>query len=510
MHGNVVLTPHDLRIPGGIMTRASLATTVALSLALLLPAQPLRAQADSILGSNAAIQRYTDKQLENLVSPIALYPDALLAQVLVAATFPDQVEEAARFVRANGTDLIDEQEWDVSVKSVAHYPSALNMMADKADWMATLGRAYAFQSSDVMAAVQRMRRMAAEHGNLVSTPQQQVVREENNYVIVPAQPQVIYVPVYDPVVVYTRPIFSVGFNTAFWSFGVGFPIGSWLSYDCDWRGRRVYYNGWHDRYFGWGGGWRARSRPFIHITHIYVSPRFQTVYVNRNVVRRHIDYRNVDRYGRVHRDTYFGDGRGYSRDDRRRDHDRGGHDIVRTAQPRDRQGTATPDGYRRGNDNRSGPDNRNTPNNPRSRDDDRDNRNAPNNPRAGDNDRGSRGAPNNPRSRDNDRGNDRRDGDRTNPVPPRTRESDGRGVQRPGSDSRPGTRRMEPPTRVMPGPSSVQERNARQRPDARSAPQSARQAPARASESRGGGVQRGAQPRGGQSRSAGQRGGGGR
>ena len=150
-------------------------------------------------------ERFSANQLDNLVGPIALYPDALLAQVLVASTFPDQVEDAARYVRANGTAGIDDQSWDVSVKAVAHYASALNMMDDKSDWTATLGRAYASQSSDVMAAVQRMRAMAAQQGNLVTTSQQQVITQGTQYVIVPAQPRVIYVPVYDPVVVYTRP-----------------------------------------------------------------------------------------------------------------------------------------------------------------------------------------------------------------------------------------------------------------------------------------------------------------
>ncbi len=341
-------------LPGGVMNRTTLATSVALSLGLLLQAAPLSAQSGVFSVGDVAIQRpaadaivdgYTARQLDNLVAPVALYPDALLAQVLIASTFPDQVEDAAIFVRENGTAFIDDQEWDISVRSVAHYPSALNMMADRSDWMATLGRAYAFQSSDVMAAVQRMRSMAAQHGNLVSTNEQQVVHEEGNYAIVPAQPRVIYVPVYDPVVIYTRPIFSMGVHTRYWSFGVGFPIGSWLAYDLDWRVRRVYYNGWSDQYVAWGGGWRVRSRPFIQITNIYVNPRYQTVYVNRNVVRRHINYRNVDRHSRVHRDTWFGDRSNGSRDSRY---------VARTAQPRERPAAATPEGYRRGGENRVG------------------------------------------------------------------------------------------------------------------------------------------------------------
>ncbi|MBL0172074.1 MAG: DUF3300 domain-containing protein [Gemmatimonadaceae bacterium] len=157
------------------MIRQSFALVTALSL-VASPAL-LRAQSGTPPAEyGTEVPRYSANQLDNLVGPIALYPDALLAQVLVAATFPDQVEAAARYVRANGTSGIDEQPWDVSVRSVAHYASALNMMDEKSDWTATLGRAYANQSSDVMAAVQRMRAMAAEQGNLLSTPQQVVAR----------------------------------------------------------------------------------------------------------------------------------------------------------------------------------------------------------------------------------------------------------------------------------------------------------------------------------------------
>ena len=339
------------------MIRAPFAATAALSLGLFsgmsgsmvaFPA-PLAAQEQPQVANLTAQddqQRYSEKQLDNLVSPIALYPDPLLAQLLIAATFPDQVEDAAAWVRANGTNNVDEQSWDVSVKSVAHYPSALNMMADKPDWMATLGRAYAFQSGDVMLAVQRMRALAASHGNLVSNQQQQVVREDDNYVIIPAQPRVIYVPVYDPLVIYTRPVFGFALSSRYWSWGVGFPIGGWLPYDCDWGRRVVYYNGWNYQYLAWGGGWRARSRPFIHITNVYVNPIYQTVLVGRSPYHRRIDYNQVDRWGRVHRDVYFGNRRGEygDRDGWVRDNDR---NRDRTATPRDRA-VATPDGYTRG------------------------------------------------------------------------------------------------------------------------------------------------------------------
>ena len=350
------------------MSRIPFVPLLALSLVTASPLAMLTAQV-VVAPRNEVfdVERFADNQLDNLVGPIALYPDALLAQVLVAATFPDQVEDAARWVREHGTAGIDEQSWDVSVKSVAHYQSALNMMADKGDWTATLGRAYAYQSSDVMAAVQRMRRLADTQGNLVSTSQQQVVRESNSYVIVPTQPRVIYVPVYDPILVYTRPIFNVGFSSRYWSFGVGFPIGGWLNYDLDWGRRAVYYNGWDDVYVRYGGGWRARSRPFIQVTNIYVSPRYRDVYVNRNVVYRTVNYRNVDRYAGYHRDVYFASRRDGNRDGSRdgnrdgardgyrdgRDNGRG-RDVVednrvgRSAQPRSQGGSASPDGYRNG------------------------------------------------------------------------------------------------------------------------------------------------------------------
>ena len=346
-------------------------TLAASAVALLFPAT--RSEAQNSLpsaGSSAdgyADTRYSADQLDNLVSAVALYPDALLAQVLVAATFPDQVEDAAVWVRAHGTDGIDDQYWDISVKSVAHYPSALNMLADKLDWTATLGRAYAYQSADVMLAVQRLRGMAAEQGNLESSAQQRVVRENNYFIIAPANPRVIYVPVYDPILVYTRPIFALNLSSRYWSFGVGFPIGGWLSYDLDWGRRAVYYNGWEPRYYGLGGGWRGNARPYVNITNVYVNPRYRTVYVNRSTWNRGIDYRNVDRYARIHPDAWFDRNRSSygERRDRNRDSGNGRNDDnrgrtgtngrgfndnavdTRRAQPRSAQGVATPEGYRR-------------------------------------------------------------------------------------------------------------------------------------------------------------------
>ena len=138
---------------------------------------------------------FSPEQLDNLLAPIALYPDPLLAQVLVAATFPDQIDEASRFVRSyRNADDLDGQWWDVSVKAVAHYPTVLAMMADKLDWTSALGQAYAYQSTDVMTAIQRLRVQARRAGNLYSTPEIQVVDSGGEIQLWPGQPQYIYVP----------------------------------------------------------------------------------------------------------------------------------------------------------------------------------------------------------------------------------------------------------------------------------------------------------------------------
>lgn len=254
--------------------------------------------AETYAGEPAQYVPYTEQQLDNLLAPIALYPDPLLAQVLVAATFPDQIDVAARWVRSFGDKGVDEQPWDVSVRSIAHYPTVLYMMDDDLDWTTALGQAYAYQSTDVMASVQRLRAMARAQGNLVTTPQQQVVVEGGYIAIWPASPQYIYVPAYDPAIVFFQPVYVGGSYTAL-SFGAALGIGVWLNLDCDWHRHRVYYTGWH------GGGWIARSRSHVHINARYVAPHFATILVNRRVIRRPVNYVDLSRYHGIHRNTNF-------------------------------------------------------------------------------------------------------------------------------------------------------------------------------------------------------------
>jgi len=243
---------------------------------------------------------FTPDQLDNLLAPIALYPDPLLAQVLVAATFPDQIDEASRFLRAGANSgAIDDQPWDVSVKAVAHYPTVLYMMDNKLDWTTSLGQAYVNQSTDVDASIQRLRGLAHDAGTIDSGPQIQVVNQDGYWNIWPVEPQLLYVPIYDPAIVF---IGRRGFFGPYITFGVGFPIGAWLCYDFNWGGPGIYY-------FGWGGPlarpWAVRSRPFVHVNSVYVNDRYRTVTVNRAVIGRRVNVENLNHYNAVHHDAGY-------------------------------------------------------------------------------------------------------------------------------------------------------------------------------------------------------------
>jgi hypothetical protein len=283
--------------------RKALALTMAICLATALLAVagptpvPRAAPAQQQEESQPSYMPYTAEQLDNLLAPIALYPDPLLAQVLVAATFVDQIDVAARWVRAYGPNGIDDQQWDVSVKAVAHYPTVLSMMADNLDWTAAVGQAYVNQSTDVMMSIQRLRSMAQAQGNLVTTPQQDVIIGPGYISIVPVGPEYIYVPVYDPAVIFFQPIYGPGFTWI--SFGTGFLIGAWLNLDFNWGYRRIYYTGWA------GGGWIARCRPHVRISPYYVDNRYRAIALNRKVVRYPLNYYGLDRYRSVHRSVTY-------------------------------------------------------------------------------------------------------------------------------------------------------------------------------------------------------------
>ncbi len=265
---------------------------LVIALVVCLGMAPLLTAADPM--QDSSYTPYTPDQLDNLLAPIALYPDPLLAQVLLAAIFVDEIDESARWVRANGESGIDDQPWDVSVRAVAHYPSVLNMMDANLDWTTAVGQAYAYQSTDVMASIQRLRAMAYAQGNLVTNPQWQVVDQDGYVEIWPADAQYIYVPIYDPTVIYFQPGYAYAV-----SFSIGFAIGVWLNLDCDWNHRRIFYTGWR------GGGWIARSRPYIHVSDAYVNNRYANITVNHSIISRAVNISNLSSYNNVHRDAAF-------------------------------------------------------------------------------------------------------------------------------------------------------------------------------------------------------------
>ena len=144
----------------------------------------------------------TAEELQQLVAPIALYPDALVAQVLGAATFPDQVAFAADWLKQNSSlkgkslmDAVDGQQWDPSVKAITQFPSVLDNMAKNLTWTSSLGEAYHTQAAEVMQAVQVLRAKAKAAGNLKSSEQIKVVQQSPQIIVIqPANPQVVYVP----------------------------------------------------------------------------------------------------------------------------------------------------------------------------------------------------------------------------------------------------------------------------------------------------------------------------
>jgi hypothetical protein len=183
-----------------------------------------------------AYQPLAYQQLDQLLGPIALYPDPLIAQILPASTVPTQIVLADRYVSGGGDpNQIEQQPWDASVQALARYPSVLKWMDDNLNWTTVLGQAFLNQQQDVMGSIQRLRTSANNLGNLQSTPQQQVINDGGDIEIVPADPQVIYVPVYQPDQVY----YQTGYGSPFISFGIGFAIGSWLDCDFDWGNHNI-------------------------------------------------------------------------------------------------------------------------------------------------------------------------------------------------------------------------------------------------------------------------------
>ena len=225
----------------------------------------------------------TSNQLQQLVAPIALYPDSLVAQILAASTYPEQVVEANRWVQAHpelkGEALgkaVDHQPWDPSIKALVAFPSVLGNMDKNLSWTSSLGDAYYNQQPDVMDAVQVMRRRAQGAGNLKTTPQQTIAAQGSTITIEPASREIVYVPEYDPWSIYGLPMAvwpgwyeypGIWFGGPNLTFGIGFGIGfyrgfewGWPHWGFDWHNRAAIYN--NHRY-------RSQSNTFYNRNNFY-------------------------------------------------------------------------------------------------------------------------------------------------------------------------------------------------------------------------------------------------
>jgi hypothetical protein len=245
-------------------------------------------------------QPLSAEQLEQLVAPIALYPDTLVAQVLAASTYPVQVVNADRWRQAQGNaspDQIaagaDAQNWDPSVKALTAFPQVLAQMDQNLQWTTELGNAYYNQPQDVLQTVQIMRQRAQAAGNLQSTPQEAVSYDQGNIELAPVNPQLVYVPAYNPWTVYGQPVspypgfslfgalgsvlgssFASSFGSSPINFGLGIAMTAfshtpwgWLAWGLSWLSQSVLFN--HSNYYShsttvadWGfphGGVRAFS-----------------------------------------------------------------------------------------------------------------------------------------------------------------------------------------------------------------------------------------------------------
>ena len=253
---------------------------LAIGLSLLISASSWGYQnSETSAGGAADGAPMSASELEALVAPIALYPDALVAQILAAATFPDQVAVADYWLQQNhqltGSSLmqsVDKQSWDASVKALTQFPTVLDNLAKNLTWTSSLGEAYHNQAPEVMAAVQTLRAKAKAAGNLKSTPQMTVVQQTPQTIVIqPANPQVVYVPEYNPTAIYGYPYVTPNYTAAevasgVIGFGAGVALGAlagggccgwgWNSWNCNWHGGAVVYN--HNNFYGntaWHGGY---------------------------------------------------------------------------------------------------------------------------------------------------------------------------------------------------------------------------------------------------------------
>jgi len=283
---------------------------------------------------------FSVEQVEQMVAPIALFPDALLAQILMAATYPIEVVQANQWLGRNSgldgealDDAVSAQSWDPSVKTLIFFPSVMERMAQDLTWTQDLGDAFLAQEADVMGAIQRLRRQAQEAGNLASNDQQIVRTQGSTIVVEPADPAVVYVPTYNPTTVYgpswvpatTYYPSTYGYASAWptWVvFGAGVVVGAILTAAIDWadddyyvvypRYRRHHHRHIHHVWYGywdrdWVGprygrpAWRSYRPVYLGRGDVYID-NSRTINIDKTYVKREWEHDPVHRRSVSYRD----------------------------------------------------------------------------------------------------------------------------------------------------------------------------------------------------------------
>jgi len=226
--------------------------------------------------TNASAEpKIPNDHLDSLVAPIALYPDPLLAQILVASTYPLEVIQLQQWLDRNKglkdkalADAVQKQSWDASVQALAPLPDVVKILSENIKWTTDLGNAFLAQQEDTMSAVQRMRMKAKNKGQLKTTQQQKVetkqVEGQTIVVIEPSSPEVIYVPSYDPVVVYGSPVYPyppMYYPPGYYAAGMALSFGVGLALGAAWGG-----GGW-----GWGCGWGGGNNVYVNHNNNFVN-----------------------------------------------------------------------------------------------------------------------------------------------------------------------------------------------------------------------------------------------
>lgn len=225
---------------------------------------------ESLAGPEVPLR--SPEELDQMLAPIALFPDPLLAAILPASTLPVEIVLANRYLMNGGApEEADQQGWDSSVVALVWYPSILQWMDDNLPWTTALGQAFLAQPQDVFDAIQRLRARAQALGNLPTTPEQAVVNDNGPLEILPATPDVVCLPHYQPQIVYCQ---SAWGGAAPVHFEAGVHLGHWLHHDIDWHGRQLMV--WHRDYPRPADWWNPRfgQRPTAAAAHATVwQPR---------------------------------------------------------------------------------------------------------------------------------------------------------------------------------------------------------------------------------------------